>query len=335
MAPRYQKYHLKWPWTPRQVENLDEMLGEVFKDLEQLSSAVNTLETTSTGSTTPTVGLTGTTIIEYNECDEDTDFAVPPFVLAAQPWQVSGPDIFFPGGNVGIGGSTGPSSTLELSFGPKLSRIGIEPAAAGVAGSPLQLGSGPSGAGTNLAGGNINITAQPGTGNASGGSITFSTPVATGSGTTVQTTTGRLYILANGNVGIGGSPSAKFDVQSCVYSSVPHSNSVFNGDPNSDGANFIGWSGFWGLRTNNSGDYNVDVYNSGTPKAAFTILQNGTSIFTGPATLKGYTVATLPTGTVGMRAYVTDALGPTYLGTVVGGGAVIVPVFYNGTNWIT
>ena len=50
--------------------------------------------------------------------------------------------------------------------------------------------------------------------------------------------------------------------------------------------------------------------------------------------LTGYTVATLPTATVGARAYVTDADTPTYLSTVVGGGAVIVPVFYNGTNWI-
>ena len=48
----------------------------------------------------------------------------------------------------------------------------------------------------------------------------------------------------------------------------------------------------------------------------------------------GYTVATLPTGTVGMRAYATDALTPVFGSTVVGGGAVVIPVFYNGSNWI-
>ena len=48
----------------------------------------------------------------------------------------------------------------------------------------------------------------------------------------------------------------------------------------------------------------------------------------------GYTVATLPTGTVGMMAYVTDALAPTFGATAVGGGAVVIPVFYNGSNWI-
>lgn len=49
----------------------------------------------------------------------------------------------------------------------------------------------------------------------------------------------------------------------------------------------------------------------------------------------GYTVATLPAAPpTGSMAYVTDALGPSFLVTVVGGGAVIAPVFYNGTNWV-
>ena len=50
--------------------------------------------------------------------------------------------------------------------------------------------------------------------------------------------------------------------------------------------------------------------------------------------LKGYTVASLPTGAVGDRAYVTDALNPSFLVLVTGGGAVTCPVFHNGTNWI-
>ena len=48
----------------------------------------------------------------------------------------------------------------------------------------------------------------------------------------------------------------------------------------------------------------------------------------------GYTVAGLPTGVTGARAYVTDALAPTFGSIVVGGGSVTIPVFYNGTNWI-
>lgn len=56
--------------------------------------------------------------------------------------------------------------------------------------------------------------------------------------------------------------------------------------------------------------------------------------FTGRVNLKNYTVATLPVGTRGDVAYVTDALLPAFLGAVGGGGANVVPVFFDGTNWI-
>ncbi len=58
-------------------------------------------------------------------------------------------------------------------------------------------------------------------------------------------------------------------------------------------------------------------------------------VATGPVRLKAYTVATLPGGTVGDTAYVTDALAPTFLAAIVGGGAVVTPVFYNGTAWVS
>lgn len=48
----------------------------------------------------------------------------------------------------------------------------------------------------------------------------------------------------------------------------------------------------------------------------------------------GFTVATLPTGVVGQRAFVTDALGPTFLGALTGGGSVVTPVFKNATIWV-
>jgi hypothetical protein len=54
----------------------------------------------------------------------------------------------------------------------------------------------------------------------------------------------------------------------------------------------------------------------------------------GPIKALGYTVATLPTGVTGARAYVTNALAPSYGATVAGGGAVTIPVFYNGANWV-
>lgn len=47
------------------------------------------------------------------------------------------------------------------------------------------------------------------------------------------------------------------------------------------------------------------------------------------------TVNDLPTGlTYNQRFIVTDALTPTYLSTVVGGGAILTPVMWNGSNWI-
>lgn len=55
---------------------------------------------------------------------------------------------------------------------------------------------------------------------------------------------------------------------------------------------------------------------------------------TGGIKTSGYTVATLPTGVTGLMAYVTDALAPTYNTTIVGGGAITVPVFYNGAAWV-
>jgi hypothetical protein len=49
----------------------------------------------------------------------------------------------------------------------------------------------------------------------------------------------------------------------------------------------------------------------------------------------GYTVATLPAGTLGQVAYVTDATAPTYLGTLTGSGSVVCPVFFNGVAWVS
>jgi hypothetical protein len=49
-----------------------------------------------------------------------------------------------------------------------------------------------------------------------------------------------------------------------------------------------------------------------------------------------YTVATLPsaaTSGAGARAFVTNALTPTFGATVAGGGSVFTPVYSDGTNW--
>lgn len=57
--------------------------------------------------------------------------------------------------------------------------------------------------------------------------------------------------------------------------------------------------------------------------------------FDAPVRLQGFTVAGLPAGTLGDRAFVTDATAPTYNGALVGGGAVNIPVFFNGAAWVS
>ena len=47
-----------------------------------------------------------------------------------------------------------------------------------------------------------------------------------------------------------------------------------------------------------------------------------------------YTVATLPGAPIaGMRAMVSNALTPAFGAIVTGGGAVVMPVYYDGANW--
>jgi hypothetical protein len=56
----------------------------------------------------------------------------------------------------------------------------------------------------------------------------------------------------------------------------------------------------------------------------------------GPVRTKSYTVATLPgaaSAGAGARALVTDATATSFATTVAGGGATVVPVYSDGTNW--
>ncbi len=49
----------------------------------------------------------------------------------------------------------------------------------------------------------------------------------------------------------------------------------------------------------------------------------------------GYTFATLPTPSQGMRTFITDGAAiPIFMANAAGGGSTVTPVFYNGTNWI-
>lgn len=118
------------------------------------------------------------------------------------------------------------------------------------------------------------------------------------------------------------------------------------------------WKFYWDNFTNDE----FSIYRNGNPRFYHDGLSNRTSIGhnantqpSGTATLnvegtlsvtstiingaalrfKSYTVGTLPAGTLGDTAVVTDATLPTYLGALVGGGAVVTPVFYNGAAWVS
>jgi len=86
----------------------------------------------------------------------------------------------------------------------------------------------------------------------------------------------------------------------------------------------------WDMRMTGSST-DLQFANGGT--SVLSVATTGKLTATNLIVSKGYTVATLPTGVTGAWAYVTDASGPTYGATVVGGGSVVTPVFYNGSNW--
>lgn len=112
--------------------------------------------------------------------------------------------------------------------------------------------------------------------------------------------------------------------------------SVVAGTSNTAGANLT-ITGSQGTGTGAGGDIifqTADVGASGTAQntlvTALRIYSNQTV-----AVGKAYTVATLPAaGTQGRRAWVTDATAPTFLGALTGGGAVVCPVFDDGTAWV-
>lgn len=80
--------------------------------------------------------------------------------------------------------------------------------------------------------------------------------------------------------------------------------------------------------SNGLGDDSGLTYSTTTGITAPGFISNGV------VRLKGYTVATLPSGTQGDTAFVTDANATTFNSVVAGGGSNVVSVFHNGTNWV-
>jgi hypothetical protein len=196
--------------------------------------------------------------------------------------------------------------------------------------------------------------------------ITYTGTLTGGTGA-VNIGSGQLYKDASGNVGIGiSSPGAHLHVlsgatataalrvESAVGSATLDDIKVIRSGGsggsgvaqnawiqlnNSTDANGAGWqtydggSIFWGyssgwhehMRTDSSGRLLVGK----TSASGSGVIQAN-----GPISTRGYTVATLPSGAAGDRAYVTDATSPTFLGALTGGGSTVTPVFHNGSAWV-
>ena len=113
--------------------------------------------------------------------------------------------------------------------------------------------------------------------------------------------------------------------------------SVVAGTSNTAGANFT-IRGSQGTGTGAGGNIIFQVAPVGTAGTAQNALATALTVYNTKTVAVGvaFTVATLPAaGTQGRRAWVTDAVLPTFLGALTGGGAVVCPVFDNGTAWVS
>ena len=171
-------------------------------------------------------------------------------------------------------------------------------------------------------------------------------------------TSGPVYIGVNSSLGLltlGGNRSAtawgtsgiNFQTISATYSDITSSEIVAN--------NMINTFGIPTLGASNSTTYinSSTVYISGSPISGTNVtitnpfslyIAGGNSFFGGNVIMGGtastirlkiYTVSTLPIGTQGDIAAVSDATSPTYLGILIGGGTAYTPVTYDGSKWVS
>lgn len=204
-------------------------------------------------------------------------------------------------------------------------------------------------------------------------SLTFASPTLTGT-TQVAALTASGLATFNSNVGIGVAPNAAFALYtSGTYNDGANTmqfNNLGTGRVGSfrrsvasatrpvvsmiQGSATGGTQAVLAIQQADTGEVALGINTDGSISAYnFKVLDTGAFTANGLATLSGgatvtgaisatttlksggYTVATLPAGTAGMRAYVTDATTPTWLAALTGGGAVVAPVFHNGTAWLS
>ena len=148
-----------------------------------------------------------------------------------------------------------------------------------------------------------------------------------GTGITVTNGAGAISIVNNGVTSVGGTGTVN---------GITLTGTVTTAGNLTLGGTLSGVS----LTTQVSGTLPIANGGTGTTSTTFASLTTNVSgilpIANGGNGLgAAYTVATLPAaGTQGRRSWVTNALAPIFLSAPVGGGAVVCPVFDNGTAWV-
>jgi hypothetical protein len=98
----------------------------------------------------------------------------------------------------------------------------------------------------------------------------------------------RVIDVSSGGIAVTGTASFSSYVSGINFFSNNKSNTIDIGNVvNYPNYNFIGYGGYWGIRTDNSNGFNIDTYNNGTPKNVFNITQSGASTFSSSISVGG------------------------------------------------
>jgi hypothetical protein len=175
----------------------------------------------------------------------------------------------------------------------------------------------------------------------SGGAVTSVTLVTAGKGATTTAAT----VLTVAAALIGGTGSG-FSIPVGTFAAGGNNTAIgyqagyagsANGNTTGSNNTYIGYSAL-GSAATNTNEIVIGASAVGLGSNT-TVIGNTSTTLTqtyGVTKSTNYTVATLPsasTSGVGAKAFVTDALAPTFGATVASGGSIAVPVYSDGTNW--